>query len=98
MAPDDGVEPGRGGRLRHANHQAGANPGAEPTRGRGGHGGRGFPRGNDTAGVVRIFRSAVARSPEGLHDICIERPLDQRIGGARADTGPDDGQEVLSKL
>jgi hypothetical protein len=27
-----------------------------------------------------------------------ERPLDQRVGGTRTDTRPDDGQEVLSKL
>jgi hypothetical protein len=33
-----------------------------------------------------------------VRDTGIERPLDERVGGARADTGPDDGQEVLSKL
>jgi hypothetical protein len=40
----------------------------------------------------------VIRGHRGLQFTSIQRPLDQRVGGARADTGPDDGQEILSKL
>jgi hypothetical protein len=47
---------------------------------------------------VWIFRSAVVRRPVRRHDTGIQRPFDQGIGRARGNAGPDDGQEVFSKL
>jgi hypothetical protein len=122
MAADNEFESGRGHGRRRANHESGSNPWTQPACGGLGHCRRGFPRGENTAGVVRTFRSGVIRrhaafalfalrraSPslawvdreqrrDGLHYFGIERPLDQHVSRARLDTGPDDGQEVVSKL
>jgi hypothetical protein len=48
-------------------------------------------------GVPRTFRSAVAGIRGRVHDIG-ERTTDQRSGVNGSDTGPDDGQEILSKI
>jgi len=45
---------------------------------------------------VRTFRSAVGRR-EGLRDIS-ERGVDERAGRSRTDTGPDNGQDIVSKI
>jgi len=48
---------------------------------------------------VRTFRSAVSGRPEGLHYISLrERRLDQRLRRSRSETGPDNRQEIVSKI
>ncbi len=66
---------------------------------------RRFPRGNEPH-AMRTGRSAVSprrgemhdSRPEGLHDICPERAFDEGTGGGRIDTGPDNGQEIVSEI
>lgn len=66
---------------------------------------RRFPRG-DEPHAMRTGRSAVSRRrgemhdsrPEGLHYICRERAFDERTGGGRIDTGPDNRQEIVPKI
>jgi hypothetical protein len=45
--------------------------------------------------LARVDRE---RRREGLNRARIQRLVDEPVGGARADTRPDDGQEILSKL
>jgi hypothetical protein len=51
---------------------------------------------------VLTFGFAVCGRPGGLHDISLagvrERRLDEGIGRARSNTGPDNRQEIVSEI
>jgi hypothetical protein len=85
MAARDRFEPGNGCRDR-AHNQAALNLRPEARRRRVSHCDRGLP-----------CRDAGVAPTVSLHDIG-ERAADQRSGVDRGDAGPDDGQEILSKI
>jgi hypothetical protein len=48
------------------------------------------------------LKSAVCGRPEGRHDISLsivrKRHIDQDVGRGRTNTGPDNRQEIVSKI
>ena len=51
---------------------------------------------------MRTFRFAVRSRPERLLDISLsnvrKRRIDQDVGRGRSDTGPDNREEIVSKI
>jgi hypothetical protein len=82
MAADDQLEPVRNGGRRRRHDEPGADAWAEPPRRSRGHRGRSLPCGND-AYVAQIFR---------------ERRVDEAVRRGRSDAGPDNRQEIVSKI
>ena len=91
MAADDCVEPRGHVGVARADHEAGGDAGvAEETRGGRGHRRRGFASSDHVRGTgARTVRYGLP-SPV--------RTLQQSSGVGRTNPGPDDRQEILSKL
>jgi hypothetical protein len=98
MTADDQLESGRNGGRRRRHDEPSANARAEPPRRSHGHRGRGLPSGND-AYVVQTFRSArgVLTFRFALSAFR-ERRVDEAVRCGRSDTGPDNRQEIVSKI
>jgi hypothetical protein len=103
MAADDRFEPRRHRRRDGRNDEAGPQAWPQPARGRVGHRRRGFSS-SDEPKVVRTFRSALCGRPKGLHYICsggiqiCQRVVHQPVRRSRSNTGPDNRQDVVSKI
>jgi hypothetical protein len=94
MAADDQFESVRyGGVRRRHDEPAGTYPRTEASSRCRSHRGRGLTGGDHTH-VVHTFRSARYFPLSSLR----ERRVDEGAGLARSDTGPDNRQEIVSKI
>jgi hypothetical protein len=99
MPADDQLESVRHRCGRRCDDKASADAGAEAPRGGRRHRGRGLAGGDDAnrSGTAEAVPYEALRAYEPRRPQC-ERALDQRFGRGRTNTGPDNRQEIVSKI
>jgi hypothetical protein len=83
VAADDQLVPLRNWRWRRRDDEPGANTCAKPTDGGRSHRRRGLPRGDQ---------------PEVVRRRAVERRIDESPRRSGSETGPDNRQEIVSKI